>query len=101
VRFGVWFLAATLFLHDGGICMFIPASGAYVHLFRPRPERGNEKPNGFQENHSIFTKNERFSGKPSGFQESRAVFFFLWFQNHFVWRVTLNFLTLFWPKILK
>jgi hypothetical protein len=47
--------------------MFIPASGAYVHLFRPRPERGNEKPNGFQENHSIFTKNERFSGKPSGF----------------------------------
>jgi hypothetical protein len=61
----------TLFLHDGGICAFILASGADMCLFRPReqikdtsdkaaaPERGNKKPNSFGETEqfsfSVFT----------------------------------------------
>jgi hypothetical protein len=61
----------VLFLHDGGIYVFISASGADVYLLWPRElikgtsakapsERENKKTN-------IFKKNTRFSTKPSEF----------------------------------
>jgi hypothetical protein len=64
VRSEVRFLVVALFLHDRGIYVFIPASGADMHLFRPwelikvtsakaTPERGNKK-------RMIFDKTEQF-----------------------------------------